>query len=142
MDLLSDNVASVTLAPDKEAERQFLPAAHTLAPRSLSLRDRGYIDVKYFEQLEDVGAFLICRAREDLNPTIVQVTAGLPTKLRKKWTGKRLQQLRKSKLRSDLDLVVGWSRPGGRVFKLRLVIRYIRENKRWTWLLTNLARNI
>ena len=43
MSLLRDNVCSVVLAPDKEAERQFLPPAETLPRKSLSLRDRGYI---------------------------------------------------------------------------------------------------
>ena len=48
---LNDNLISVVLAPDKEAERQFLPPAKSLPARSLSLRDRGYIDLNYFDAL-------------------------------------------------------------------------------------------
>jgi hypothetical protein len=137
MDVLKDSLVSVTLAPDKEAERQFLPEAHSLPKRSLSLRDRGYIDLAYFEALESRDAFLICRSRSDLNPIIAQVR-GVPDRLAKKWRGRRLQELRKSKLKQDLDLTVSWPRPRGETFELRLVIRYVPEKKSWTWLLTNL----
>jgi hypothetical protein len=142
MSLLSGNVSSVVLAPDREAERQFLPPAHTLPRRSLSLRDRGYVDVQYFEDLGRAGAFLICRACTDLNPTIVRVLAGLPNGVGNKWVGKPLQQLRRSKLRHDLDLLVRWERPGHKLIELRLVIRYVREKKSWTWLLTNVPPDV
>lgn len=138
MSLLSGNLRNVTLAPDKEAERQFLPPARSLPRRSLSLRDRGYIDISYFDALADADAFLICRAPRTLNPTIVRVLGGLPKRVGKKWEGKRLQQLRKRKLRHDLELLVSWPRPNKRTIELRLVIRYVRETRSWTWLLTNL----
>jgi Transposase DDE domain len=137
MSVLSGNLSSVVLAPDKEAERQFLPPARTLPRRSLSLRDRGYVDLSYFEALAEVGAFLICRTPNALNPTIARVLGGLPRRAGKKWQGKSLQQLRKSKLRRDLDLLVRWARPGDKTLELRLVIRYVSEKKSWTWLLTN-----
>jgi hypothetical protein len=142
MSLKSGNVATVVLAPDKEAERQFLPPAHTLPRRSLSLRDRGYIDVQYFEDLGKAGAFLICRACTDLRPTIVRVLAGLPPRVGKKWEGVPLQELRRSKLRHDLDLLVRWERRGRKVIELRLVIRYVEEKKSWTWLLTNVPTDV
>jgi hypothetical protein len=138
MSLRTGGPCSVALAPDKEAERQFLPTARTLPRRSLSLRDRGYVDLEYFEALAEAEAFLICRASSTLNPSIVRVLAGLPKRAAKKWEGRPLQRLRKSKLRHDLDLLVSWPRKGGRSLQLRLVIRYVREKKSWTWLLTNL----
>jgi Transposase DDE domain len=64
--------------------------------------------------------------------------AQLPKRASKKWEGQPLQKLRKSKLRRDLDLLVSWPRKRGRSLQLRLVIRYVREKKSWTWLLTNL----
>jgi hypothetical protein len=140
MSLLSGNVRRVTLAPDKEAERQFLPPASSLARRSLSLRDRGYVDIDYFEELSERETYLICRATNELNPTIVEVISGLPKRVGKRWVGKRLQELRKKKLRHDLDLLVSWPRKGGRTIELRLCIRYVVEKKSWTWLLTNLPR--
>lgn len=141
MSLLQDNLLSVTLAPDKEAERQFLPAASSLPRGSLSLRDRGYIDVTYFEALEPVGAFLICRAPRGLNPTVVMVH-GVSRELAKRWRGRRLHDLPWTKLRRDLEIVVSWSRPQERLLKLRLVVRYVPEKKGWTYLLTNLPRDL
>jgi hypothetical protein len=138
MSLRTGTPCNVVLAPDKEAERQFLPPAHTLPRRSLSLRDRGYVDLEYFEALAETEAFLICRASNTLNPTIVRVLGGLPKRAAKRWEGQTLQTLRKSKLRHDLDLQVSWPRKRGRSLQLRLVIRYVREKNSWTWLLTNL----
>lgn len=140
MSLLSGNVRHVTLAPDKETERQFLPPASSLPRRSLSLRDCGYFDLTYFEALAGREAFLICRSAHAINPTIVGVLSGLPKKLGKRWVGKRLQDLRKKKLRHDLDLLVSWPREGGQTLELRLCIRYVAEKKSWTWLVTNLPR--
>ncbi len=138
MSLRTGNPCNVVLAPDKEAERQFLPPARTLPRRSLSLRDRGYVDLEYFEALAETEAFLICRASNTLNPTIVRVLGGLPKRAAKRWEGQTLQTLRKSMLRHDLDLQVSWPRKRARSLQLRLVIRYVREKKSWTWLLTNL----
>jgi hypothetical protein len=140
MSLMSGNIRRVTLAPDKEAERPFLPPASSLPRRSLSLRDRGYVDLDYFEALSERQAYLICRATNELNPTIVEVLSGLPKRLAKKWVGQRLQELRKKNLRHDLDLRVSWLRRGGTTIELRLCIRYVPEKKSWTWLLTNLPR--
>jgi len=138
MSLRTGTPCHVVLAPDKEGERQFLPPAHTLPRRSLSLRDRGYVDLDYFEALAEAEAFLICRTTTSLNPTIVRVLGGLPKRAGRKWEGQPLQTLRRSKLRRDLDLLVSWPRKHGPALQLRIVIRYVREKKSWTWLLTNL----
>ena len=125
MSLKTDQLISVTLAPDKEAERQFLPPPEALAPRSLSLRDRGYIDLDYFEALDgrQEPAYLLCRAAERLNP-IVEDILGADRKIAKRWRGKRLQDLPKPLLRRGADLVVSWPRPDGRSLRLRLVVRF------------------
>ena len=142
LSVLSGNLKRVTLAPDKEPERPFLPAPESLPKGSLSLRDRGYQDVSYFAALSRRGAYLICRAKRDVNPTIVRVVGGLPRRVAKKWEGKRLQQLRRTKLHRDLDLLVSWPRPNGEAVELRLVIRFVPEKKSWTWLLTNVPLDI
>ena len=126
MSLKTDQLVQVTLAPDKEAERQFLLDAEELPARSLSLRDRGYIDIGYFAALEarTAGpAFLICRARNDLNPTVDEVR-GLGHKVAKKWAGKRLHDLPWSCLARGAELLVSWPRPGGKSIRLRLVVRH------------------
>ena len=138
MRFLSGQMDLVSLAPDKEAERQFLPPARSLPRGSLSLRDRGYIDLGYFEDLQAAEAFLICRATSRLNPVIVRVLEGLPRNIAKKWEGRRLQELRRRKLKANLDLLLSWSRAGKPPLVLRLCIRYVPEKKSWTWLLTNL----
>lgn len=126
MSLKSDQLLSVTLAPDKEAERQYLPPADSLPARSLSLRDRGYVDLEYFAALEartNGPAFLLCRTNGKINP-IVDEIRGVPRKFAKKWEGKKLQELPKALLRKGVDLRVSWPRPEGRRLQLRLVIRY------------------
>lgn len=159
MSLKSDQLVSVVLAPDKDAERQFLPPADSLPARSLSLRDRGYIDLDYFEELEgrkNGPAYLVCRANDKLNP-IVEKIRGSSRAFAKRWQGKYLQKLPRSFLRHGADLMVSWPRPGGKVLHLRLVVlhkkprarkarkknltarerRYIAKNQ-WAFLLTNL----
>lgn len=144
MSLLTGNMKHVTLAPDKEAERQFVPAADELPANSLTLRDRGYIDTRYFAALEDrkTPAYLICRSRNDINPVIVDVLEGLPRRGARKWKGKRLHQLAVKKLRQDLELLVEFTLPRKRPLRLRLIIRYIPEKHSWTWLLTNVPDDI
>jgi hypothetical protein len=145
MSLLNDSLNVVTLAPDKEAERQFLPEPEALPPRSLSLRDRGYIDRAYFERLQAVEeskrAFLICRTPKEINPTIVAVR-GMPRRLGRKWEGKSLRSLQKKRLKQNLDLDVQWPRPRKTTLRLRLVVRYVPEKKSWTWFLTNVPTEV
>jgi hypothetical protein len=143
MDLLSNNVRSVTVAPDKEGERRFLPSPESLPPRSLSLRDRGYVDLAYFEALARRGAFMICRAIERMTPTIEEVLDGVVPRARRKWCGRRLKDLGIKKLRQDLDLIVRFDRQGEPSIRLRLVIRAPRERKKkGVWLLTNVPRTV
>jgi Transposase DDE domain len=65
----SDEVYAVALAPDKEAERQFLPAASTLANRLL-LADRGYPGVDYFEAVDENDGAFIVRLSRSHNPWV------------------------------------------------------------------------
>ncbi|MCP4903239.1 MAG: IS4 family transposase [bacterium] len=144
MSLLTGNFKRVSLAPDKEAERQFVPAAEALPANSLTLRDRGYIDTKYFAALEqrETPAYLICRARRDINPIIVNVLSGLRSRAARKWEGKRVKQLQSKKLKQHLDLLVEFKLSAKRSLRLRLVIRYVPEKRSWTWLLTNVPDDV
>jgi hypothetical protein len=137
MSLLSNDVISVQMAPDTETERKFLPAPDALPKRSLSLRDRGYIDVGYFAALAGRDTYLICRAPKSIKPTIDRVIAGLSRRDANRCRGKTLDALPKRLMRKDLDLLVSWERPQGRV-NLRLIIRYMPERKSRTLLLCNL----
>lgn len=67
-----DNVVSVALAPDKEAERQFLPEPWELLNKLL-LADRGYPSVKYFDDLCRAGASFIIRLTRSYDPWVLAV---------------------------------------------------------------------
>ena len=137
MSLFSGMMVSVQLAPDKETERKFLPAPEALPKRSLSLRDRGYIDLAYFAALQARDTYLICRATKSLKPTITRVIAGLSRRDAKRICGKRLDELPKRMMKKNLDLLVCWERKS-QTLTLRLVIRYVPEKKSRTLLLCNL----
>jgi hypothetical protein len=154
MSVLSDQVLSVVVAPDKDGERGYLPAPESLPRRSLSLRDRGYIDLDYFADLEGREAYLICRARNDRNPT-GEASTGVPRQLAKRWQGRRLNDIPQNKLRAGADLLVSWERPNGQHLRLRLIVRHFTPRKRssrvkerrraqknaWMRLLTNVPAN-
>lgn len=65
----SDEVCAVQLAPDKEAERQFLPAASTLKG-CLLLADRGYPAVDYFEAVDPHQGTFIVRLSRSHDPWV------------------------------------------------------------------------
>jgi hypothetical protein len=65
----SDEVSTVVLAPDAEAERQFLPEPSALRDRLL-LADRGYPDVTYFEAVREHGGMFIVRLTRSHNPWV------------------------------------------------------------------------
>ena len=65
----SDEVSRVQLAPDKEAERQFLPEPSTLKDRLL-LADRGYPDIKYFQAVQEHGGSFIVRLSRSHDPWV------------------------------------------------------------------------
>jgi hypothetical protein len=126
MSLFKDQIISVTLAADKESEHHYIPHAKSLPKGSLSIRDRGYIDINYFQQLTD--AYLICRARSDINP-IVERIEGVSSKIAEKWEGKHFKEIPKEVLKKGADLVVCWQR-GNEEVKLRLIVRHRQPNLR------------
>lgn len=65
----SDDVAVVRLAPDCEAERQFLPDPCTLSDRLL-LADRGYPAIDYFEAVRQHGGAFIVRLTRSHDPWV------------------------------------------------------------------------
>ena len=67
-----DNVASVALMPDKEAERWCLPDPWELLNKLL-LADRGYASVKYFHDLCRAGASFIVRLTRSYDPWVLTV---------------------------------------------------------------------
>jgi hypothetical protein len=152
MSLFTDQLVSVKAAPDRRGEREFLPDAKQLPRRSLSLRDRGYIDFSYFERLEGTEAFLICRSRSDINPTVFELR-GVPRSLARRYRDRRLADIPKRHLAAASEVIVG-RRDVKEPQRLRLVVRQLPPSKRrgprhprkkrakprpsWLYLLTNL----
>jgi hypothetical protein len=131
----SDEVIVVELAPDKEAERQFLPTAPTLKDRLL-LADRGYPGVDYFEAVDKAGGAFIVRLTRSHDPWV-----------RAAWVdGNRLslpKPVRLSRFISQntnrrMDLDVEYERRK-RVVRFRVVVLPGKE-KTMTRLCTNLPR--
>jgi len=64
-----DEVSSVEIAPDSEAERQFLPEPSALKDRLL-LADRGYPSTKYFDEVRAHGGSFIVRLSRSHDPWV------------------------------------------------------------------------
>lgn len=65
----ADNVMSVALAPDSDAERHFLPDPEELRNKLL-LADRGYPAVPYFEAMTANDAYFIIRLSRSFDPWV------------------------------------------------------------------------
>lgn len=65
----TDEVSSVAIASDSEAERQFLPEPSTLKGRLL-LADRGYPSTGYFDAVRDHGGSFIVRLSRSHDPWV------------------------------------------------------------------------
>jgi Transposase DDE domain len=130
-----DEVSTVSIASDSEAERQFLPAPSTLAGRLL-LADRGYPSTEYFEAVRDHGGSFIVRLSRSYDPWVSAAwVQGKRVALKKPM---RLSQFieRNSTRRMDLD--VEYER-GKDVLRFRVVVLPGREAT-MTRLCTNLPR--
>jgi len=131
----SDEVSSVEIAPDKEAERQFLPGPAALEG-SLLLADRGYPGVDYFAAVSKHGGSFIVRLTRSYDPWV-----------RAAWVdGKRIPVTKPLSLarfiaqnaNRRMDLDVEYER-GKRIVGFRVVVLPGNE-KTMTRLCTNLPR--
>ncbi len=131
----ADEVRAVQIAPDCEAERQFLPEPITLKDRLL-LADRGYPGIPYFDAVREAGGSFIVRLTRSYDPWV-----------RAAWVdGNRLPLSKPIRLTRFitrnanrlLDLDVDFER-GKRVVGFRVVVLPGRE-KTMTRLCTNLPR--
>jgi hypothetical protein len=140
--LLEGQVIGVAVAPDSQAERDFLPNPQEVSGKLLLL-DRGYVSYSYFDALDTHDAHYICRAKDKyISPEIVECYEGFarPSSI----AGRTLGNVRLPKKTVDL-IVVGkrkggkWQKRGGNC-RLRLVIFWVAKAKKHVYLFTNLAR--
>jgi hypothetical protein len=142
MSALDDNPISITLAPDKEAERAFGPAAEDIRGRLL-LEDRGYQSRDFFRAVQKADGFFIVRGTKNIRPTIRQARDP---------SGQRLRSLRRLEGKQltwsvlpqrDLDLDIEWG-DGTATYTGRLVVFYrpTKRNKNaFVYMHTNLDRS-
>jgi len=137
--VFQDQVLDTQLAPDKNAERDFLPAPEQLTGKLL-LADRGYPSLDYFEQVIAARGYFLMRSKGDVNPKVRSVRGpGGPTP---RLEGYRLQDILRWLPRPRLDLQVEWERPQGRTLRLRMVLVWNPSKKQYTVLITNVPRRL
>lgn len=127
-----DNLLSVSIAPDKGAERPFLPATKALKGKVL-LADRGYPSVGFFQKMIDAGASFVIRLQRSLNPDVIAFrTQGKRRKLPRPVP---LSQFLSQNQNCVLDLDVESRRKGGGFFRIVVISG---KKKEMTRLATNL----
>jgi hypothetical protein len=131
----SDEVSAVQIAPDADAERQFLPDPATLKDRLL-LADRGYPSVAYFEAVREQGGSFIVRLTRSYDPWVR--TAWVNGRRVDLFTRRRLSRFLTQYPGRRLDLDVEYERDH-RVVGFRVVVIPGRDKAR-TRLCTNLPR--
>lgn len=131
----SDEVSTVTIASDSEAERQFLPEPSTLKGRLL-LADRGYPSTTYFDAVREHGGSFIVRLSRSHNPWVCAAWVdGKRSSLR---TPTRLSRFIEQHVGCRMDLDVEYER-GKEVLGFRVVVLQGHEPT-MTRLCTNLPR--
>ncbi len=140
MSALTDRAIAVTLAPDKEAERQFGPSSADVAG-CLLLEDRGYEHRQFFIDVQAAGGYYIIRGKAAIRPLIRKAYNRRGHRLRY-LEGNRLQW--KILPQEDVDLDIEWGK-GTSFYRGRLVALYKRgkrNKKTFVYLHTNLDRKV
>jgi DDE family transposase len=137
--VFKDQVLNAQLAPDKEAERAFLPRPEELTGKLL-LADRGYQGLEYWQQLTLAGASFVMRGKSDLNPHVLRVRG--PGGCLTPFEGHRLQEVLPRLPRRRLDLVVQWNFPRGETLRLRMILIKRTPKKEPMILVTNVPRSL
>lgn len=135
MDLMTNSVVNIDVAPDTQGERQFLPEAEELT-QSLLLADAGYFDKAYFDKLCHSGAYFVMRAGKHINP---QVLSGVNC------SGKALKTIKTRKLKEiqnklpknqSFELSIRWENQ-----LYRLIGFWVADQKCFSYLITNLPKS-
>ena len=140
MDLLADQVCSISLTADTASERDCLPELSEL-DNCLLLVDRGYFDLDWFSRLDMSGGHFIGRCLNGVNPVVEKAWSerGKVLELDEGATLKTVQNRLLKKQRTELS--VCWKLNGKGEFRARLIAFWNEEEGRYTWLITNLPRD-
>ena len=124
----------IAIAPDKEAERPFLPKPEELKGKLL-LQDRGYTSYEIVAAVKAAGGDVIGRAKDkNLNPTIRKCFRGLADK--KGVVGKKLKDIKLPK--NNVDLLIEGKDKHGQIHLVRLVLYYVARKDFHVYLITTL----
>ena len=137
--VFKDQVLKAQLAPDKDAERTFLPRPKELTGKLL-LADRGYQSLEYWQQLTAAGASFVMRGKSDLNPHVLRARG--PGGRLGRLEGQRLQEVLRRLPRRRLELVVQWNLPRGETLRLRMIVIGKSRKKDPMILVTNVPRGV
>jgi len=118
MSLFKDQAVNITLTPDVDGERTYLPDPAELVAKLL-LADRGYFDKHYLWRVDQEGGYFIVRATRRINPTVVSCSVN--GRWRRRCEGKKLREVLPLLRGKDADLMVQWTEKG-KEMRLRLVL--------------------
>ena len=138
LDLLQDAPITISLSPDTDSERAYLPEPAGLKG-DLLLSDRGYLDLTYLRDVNRHGGYFIFRGKTDLNPRVISAFRedGKPIPSSTDRDLKAIVSKLPKQQRAELE--VEW-RIEGEPFRLRLVISWNPKTKSFCYLLTNLPQ--
>ncbi len=139
LSVFQDQLIRAEVAPDKEAERKFLPEPAQLRDKLL-LGDRGYESLDYWASVEAAGGSFVFRGRESLRPQILRLRVG--RKRCRRWEGYLLRDVLHRLPRRCLDLDVEWTRRNRLSLRLRMVLLWIPSRKQYLSLVTNVPRRV
>ena len=136
MSLFRDQAIRVSMAPDVQGERDFLPTPEELVGQLL-LADRGYADIDYCDAVDEVGGSFLIRFPISVNPCVQKCYLG--GRSLRKYEGLSLQDVLALVGKRSVDFDVSWPRGGKMVF-LRLVVLWNPQTNEHVVLATNLDR--
>jgi hypothetical protein len=139
LDLLQDAPIIISLSPDTDSERAYLPEPKSLKG-DLLLSDRGYLDLTYLRDVDRHGGGFIVRGKADLNPRVMTACRedGKPIASSKGRDLKAMVSKLPKQQRAELE--VAWLIEG-EPFRVRLIVSWNPKTKSFFYLLTNLSQD-
>ena len=136
MDVLQDAPLTIVLTPDTDSEQDYLPQPENLKG-DLFLADRGYLNLTYLRDVDRHGGFFVVRAKEGLNPRVIDAYREDGKRLRS-CQGRDLQAILSTfPKRQRVALLVEWL-IDHQPLRLRMIVSWHKETKCFVYLLTNL----
>lgn len=134
MNLLSESIESITLAPDTESEHAHKPCAQSIKG-NLLLADRQYMSKQYFHAINAAQGHYIIRTKTGIVPEVKHVFSDKGKPIHCRTLGKLKAISHKLKRFGHVDLDIQWGE-----LTCRLLILWDKGKKAPVYLATNLPR--